>query len=265
MKVTVAFPTRGFRILAGLLVAVTLSPVVHSLPSDGQQPDEFDAVAVKRVERQPLYPRLDTDPGYLVARAASLHFLIRQAFGLEEFQLEQTSGWMKSELYSIHAVAGHSVSSAQMMGMLRALLASRFHLVFHRETRELPVYALVVDKNGPKIPLLGQGDASWSVKGSGGRVAWTIGSSIQDLVRYLNSRTGVAAVGLPVVDQTGLHELYKIQLILEDHLNADGRGGQMEIDYPTALPAQLGLRLKQTKAPVELMIVDSAQRPTLEE
>jgi uncharacterized protein (TIGR03435 family) len=151
-----------------------------------------------------------------------------------------------------------------MMAMLRNLLATRFQLSFHRETRDLSVYALVVDKTGPKMPLLGQGTASVSTKYSADRAIQVVGSSIQDLVRYLNTRKGPIAVGLPVVDQTGLHDVYKIQLVFEYYRHSDG-GGQMEIDYPTALPAQLGLRLKQTKAPVELLVVDGAKRPALDE
>jgi uncharacterized protein (TIGR03435 family) len=217
-----------------------------------------------------MYPDFDLDPGYLTARAASVHFLILRAFGLEEFQLvdqAETTPWMKSELYAIHASAGRSASRAEMMVMLRGLLASRFHLVFHRETREMPVYALTVDAKGAKIQPIQKEQTIAELQNTRRRahlVTMPVGSSVPEFVHYLNTRTGAIAVGLPVVDQTGLNGKYRIRLEFEVIPNAEGNGGKFEIDYFTELPKQLGLRLTKTKAPVEMVIVDSVQKPTLD-
>jgi len=214
-----------------------------------------------------LYPALDIDPGYLAARAASLHFLILQAFGIEEFQLANTTQWMKSELYSIHAAAGKPVSKSEMMAMLRDMLSSRFHLIFHRETPELPVYALTVDGKGSKLVPLAEPQTISQLQNttSGDFVTMPVGSSIQEFVHYLNTRTGAIAVGLPVVDQTGLQGLYRIRLTFEvTHPDPEIHGGKFNIDYFAQLPRQLGLRLKQTKAPINMVIVDSAQKPEVD-
>jgi uncharacterized protein (TIGR03435 family) len=231
-----------------------------------QEHAAFDAVAVKQAASGPLYPALDIDPGYLTARAASLQFLILQAFGIEEFQLAGTSGWMKSDLYSIYASAGRRVSSPEMMAMLRDMLSSRFHLICHRETREMSVYALTVDGKGAKlVPLTESPTISQRQATSRGDFStMSVASTIQELVRYLNSRTGAAAVGLPVVDQTGLQGLYNIRLTVEVIRNPEGHGGRFDIDYFAALPRELGLRLTQTKAPINVVVVDSAQKPELE-
>ena len=248
--------------LVGLFFEIASAPVSVL----AQEHATFDAVAIDRAKSGPSYPQLDIDPGYLSARAASLHFLILQAFGIEEFQLANTAQWMKSDLYSIHAAAGKRVSSSEMMAMLRDLLSSRFHLIFHRETRELPVYALTVDRNGAKlIPLTEVNNSQLQSTTSGDQITRPVGSSIQEFVHYLNSRTGAAAVGLPVVDQTGLQGLYRIRLTFEvTHPDPDIKGGRFSIDYFAELPRQLGLRLKQTKAPINVVIVDSAQKPELD-
>lgn len=249
--------------LVGLFFEIASTPVSVL----AQEHATFDAVAIKRAESGPLYPQLDIDPGYLSAKAASLHFLILQAFGIEEFQLVNTAQWMKSDLYSIHAAAGRRVSSSEMMVMLRDLLSSRFHLIFHRETRELSVYALTVDRNGAKLVPLTEVQTNSRLQSTtgGGLITRPVGSSIQEFVHYLNSRTGAAAVGLPVVDQTGLQGLYGIRLTFEvTHPDPDIKGGRFNIDYFAELPRQLGLRLKQTKAPIDVLIVDSAEKPALD-
>lgn len=223
----------------------------------------FEAVAIKRAESGPLYPRIDTDPGYLTARAASVHFLIRQAFGLEEFQLIDTAGWTKTDLYSIHAVASKASSTGQMMMMLRTLLVSRFHLAYRRESRETSVYALTVDKNGAKLaPLSAPDDPPLQNTVKGAFVTRPVGSSIPELVGFLNKGN---RVDLPVVDSTGLQGFYRIRLTYEAVRNAENNGGRFIIDYFSELPRQLGLRLKQTKAPINMLIVDSISRPELDQ
>jgi uncharacterized protein (TIGR03435 family) len=249
--------------LGGLFFALAGWPVSVL----AQEHAVFDAVAIKRAESGLLYPALDIDPGYLTAKAASLHFLILQAFGIEEFQLTGTAGWMKSDLYSIYAAAGRRVSSPEMMAMLRNMLSSRFHLIFHRETRELPVYALTVDVKGAKLEPLTEAPTVSQLQSKllgGHLITRSVGSSIQELVHYLNSRTGAAAVGLPVVDHTGLQGLYRIRLTFEAIPNPEGNGGRLDIDYFAALPRELGLRLKRTRAPINLVVVDGAQKPELE-
>lgn len=254
-------------LLQPMILAVL--PVQVALPqfaAHAQGHPAFDAVVVKRAKSGPLYPRLDMDPGYLSAKAASLHFLILQAFGLEEFQLSDSDGWTKSDLYSIHAAAGKRASSSEMMAMLRDLLQSRFRLVVHRETRELPVYALTVDKDGAKLTALAHVDDSPSqstVRGS--FVTRPVGSSIPELVHYLNAKGRLAAIGLPVVDRTGLQGLYRIRLRYDTVRNADNTGGTFLIDYFAELPRQLGLRLLQTKLPIDMLVVDGVQKPELDQ
>jgi len=257
-------PLRVFFLSLAVLIAGKFGA---SGPLSAQEQARFDAVSIKRAKSWPLYPALDINPGYLYARAASLHFLVLQAFGIEEFQMAHAAEWMDSELYTIHAAAGKPSSSAEMMGMLRDMLSARFHLVVHRETQELPVYALTVDKNGAKLAAIteAQNESQLRLTTTGNSITLPAGSSIPEFVHYLNTRKRGVAVGLPVVDQTGLSGLYRIRLTFElTHPEGQPTVGKFSIDYFSELPKQLGLRLRQTKAPIDMLIIDSARKPDLE-
>jgi uncharacterized protein (TIGR03435 family) len=262
----VLFAVAGLMAVGMPVVAGVMASPRQVTPLKGQTDDEFEAVAIKRVKNGfPPIPRLEVDPGYLRAAGASLHYLITQAFGIEDYQMSRTADWMESESYAINAASGRAVDRVQMMTMLRHMLATRFHLTVHHETREVPVFALVVDKRGSKLAPLGQGDDPVFFQSSGDRLTLSIGSSIQDLVRHLNSRTGSAALGRPVVDRTGLQGLYRIRLTFGVELDSDGKGGRLDIDLPSALISQLGLRLEPTKAAIDILAIDSAERPKPEE
>jgi uncharacterized protein (TIGR03435 family) len=227
-----------------------------------QPGDQFEAATVRKIdtERTP-FPTLDINAAYLVAPGASLRHLIAQAFGIEDYQLQGATGWMELESYAINAAAGKPVDKAEMVAMLRRLLAERFQLRVHHETKTVPVFALVVDKGGHKLTPLGQPEKLMSGVQSGEQVALVIGNSIQDLVRHLNKRKGEAALGKPVVDRTGLNGLYRIRLTYFVSRNPDGIGGKLEINFHSALVKELGLRLEPTKAPIQMLVIDSAEKP----
>lgn len=230
----------------------------------GQEHGAFEAVVIKR-SGLPLFPRLDIDPGYLRAKSTNLKYLITYAFGIEDYRLSGMSEWMESDCYSIDATTGTAIPKAQMTAMLRDMLMKRFQLKYHYETRDLSVFALVVDKKGSKLAPLGQSEYdSQFFHSSGDRITRSIGSSIQDLVHYLNSRTGVAALARPVIDRTGLQGLYKIHLTFDVEVNPDGRGGRLDIHYPSALTRQLGLKLDPTKANIDIFVIDAAAKPKVD-
>ena len=78
---------------------------------------------------------------------------MQNAYSLQDFQISGGPGWIQSDGYNIDAKGnGKPASRAQILLMLRSLLEDRFQLKVHRETKELPVYALTVAKNGPKLP-----------------------------------------------------------------------------------------------------------------
>jgi uncharacterized protein (TIGR03435 family) len=251
----------------GALATIVLCFACLLIPVQGQDHESFDAAVIKRADPRVLTSvGLKVDPRYLFANSVTLRYLIIQAFAVEDYRLAGIGGWMESERYSIAATSGRAVDRTQMLTMLRDLLAVRFHLKMHHENREIPVFALVVDKRGPKLPPLREGeDDSKFFQSSGERMTRSIGSTIQDLIRHLNSRTGPAALGRPVIDRTGLNGLYRIRLTFQVETNPDGKSGRFDVDYPSALASQLGLRLEPTKATIDFLVIDNAARPSLDE
>jgi uncharacterized protein (TIGR03435 family) len=206
--------------------------------------------------------RFDVNPKFLRARETSLHDLITKAFGVQDYELSGVADWMTSERYDIDATSGKAVEHTQMMAMLRDMLANRFHLVVHHETREGPVFALVVDKDGPKLPPpCSSEEDRWSYQKSENQATFPIGTSVQDLVRRVNSTTGYSALNKLVVDRTGLQGLHCIRLTYDVEPDPNEEGLQLyKIDFRSALK-KLGLRLEPAKAPIDFLVIDGAARP----
>jgi uncharacterized protein (TIGR03435 family) len=178
-----------------------------------------------------------------------------------------------SERYDIAAKADHPAGPDEMLRMLRALLADRFHLAVQLETREVPVYALTVAKGGTRLrPSAPREDerptprtparAGGTESGSGHLIFQN--ESMPDFAWAL-SRT--AAVGdRVVVDQTGLHENYDFELtfVRDSPPLAGAERNDPAQEGPSifsALQEQLGLKLEPMKAPVEFLTVQHVERP----
>lgn len=146
----------------------------------------------------------------------------------------------------------------QLTAKVRILLADRFQLKLHKETKEMPVYALTVAKNGPKFQPAANTDVTRTGlrirRGDTGKPEIT-GTRIP--MEFL-AKTLSDQVGRTVIDQTGLQGNYDFKLTF-----APDMGQPTETDGPsifTALQEQLGLRLDSQKGPVEVLVIDSAQK-----
>jgi uncharacterized protein (TIGR03435 family) len=252
----------GGRLIASVNLAMCIAAAMAQLCA--QERAAFDAVVIGRgpTDRPPLRT-LHVTPKSLTAAGASLHQLVTQAFEVEDYQLSGLKGWMDSEAYAVYAASEVAMDRDRMMAALRELLATRFQLKVHRESREMAVLALTVDKGGAKlVPLAKDENANYS-RQDGDHMIMSVGSTVQDLARHLNSRTGPASLGKPVVDRTGIQGQYRIRLSYGVEVNPDGLGGRFLIDYPSALVRELGLRLQSTRAAVDIVVIDSAARPEL--
>jgi len=152
---------------------------------------------------------------------------------------------------------------------MKALLAERFQLAVRRETREMPVYALVVARNGHKLKESTRGDDSASMRGERGEmIAENV--ELQMLAVNLASR-----LGRPVIDRTGLKGRYDFRLESSTEtrvaLNAPGgpgdksagpASGEPDSSIFTELQEQLGLRLESAKGPVDIIVIERAERPS---
>jgi len=210
------------------------------------------------------------DPGMISYTRATLHDLLYQAYDLQDS--EQISGpdWLSTERYDIAAKLPPGTTKAQFRIMMQGLLAERFKVALHHQTGEFPVYFLVVAKNGPKLkepntdvdregfPHPPAGKPGMMMNFAGGRASLT---ARQQPVSALTIDLRTTA-GRQVVDKTGLTG--KFDFTLEFSLR--GMMGQPSTDadpIPSlfdALPQQLGLKLENAKIPLDVLVIDHAEK-----
>ena len=232
------------------------------------QAQTFDAASVKR--STPNTPNGSTfeflPGGGLRVRNSPLRGLIESAYDVRDFQIAGGPAWLNTDRYDVLArsQAGEQANSrAEDMKTtrlkLQALLADRFHLVVHRETRELQEYALVVEKSGSRlvaVPADTQPAARAGVQSACGRMTGTQ-APISGLVLYLSRE-----LKRPVLDHTGLPGRYNFELSWTPELAPCADATDNAPSIFTALLEQLGLRLDSIKGPVDTVVVDRAGRPS---
>jgi uncharacterized protein (TIGR03435 family) len=206
-------------------------------------------------------------------RCASLRNLILQAWDIRAYQLAGGPAWlteMPAQTYDVIAtVPGDAVPTMeQVRPMLRTLLEERFQLKVHRETREIPIYGLVVGKSGPKLQE-SAADAKNSLSVLVGGIKGEMKAGKESMARlavFLSTEAG-----RPVIDQTGLSGEYdvKLQWTRDQPQLIPGTSSAAGVADPgdapslfTAVQEQLGLKLEPKKGPVETIVVDHAEKPT---
>jgi bla regulator protein BlaR1 len=195
-------------------------------------------------------------------------FAYNVPFGFERIRVVGGPDWLGSDDYEIQAKIEDSMYAAmqkmnsaqqreQVKLMEQSLLADRFKLEVHFETREMPGFALVIAKSGPKLRPAKDGESSRLSVRQNEMTATAI--SIDQWIHspFIGGRV--------VVDQTGLTGTYDFTLTWSEQSVASGAGQENGADAPslfTAVQEQLGLKLVPTKVPVQVIIVDSIERPS---
>jgi uncharacterized protein (TIGR03435 family) len=193
--------------------------------------------------------------GTVRATNVSLSALILWTYGVRSNQLAGAAPWLDSERYDVLARPGTAATYPETMEMLKPLLAERFHLAIHRETREAPVFSLVVSKGGLKLQP--NADTASAASQNGWRTApnMLIGTA-KSMSQLASALTG--PLGRTVIDNTGLMQMYDILLKWKPEDDAtDGASPPIFI----ALQEQLGLQVQSSKAPVEMLVIDHAWKP----
>ena len=249
-----------------------LPPAPVRMPADAKP--EFAVATIK--PSRPDAPR----GGYgirgqdVTTTNVTVSWMIKLAYNVHEHQILGAPAWLNSERYD---TVGRSDTPGepnrdQMKLMIQKLLVDRFQLRFHVEKKELPVYAMVVAKGGPKIAV-SAGDPN-DFPGIGfGR-----GPGVLSLMGRNTGLDGVAnglqsnILDKPVVDQTGLTGRYDFQLRFTPDATQVANFGGLEPGNPadpdappdifTAFEQQLGLKLQSTKALVDVMVIDRIERPS---
>jgi uncharacterized protein (TIGR03435 family) len=232
--------------------------------------DSFEVAAIKPGDPNNRQSGVHWQAGGRVANTnASVKSLIAFAYGLPEEQVLGGDKWLDSEEYSIAAKPDSPIQSGeagylQMRALFQALLADRFKVKIHNETREGAVYNLVIAKSGKlKEADTNTGPALRT------RTGHFIGTSVPifALTQILSQQ-----LARPVIDKTGLTGKYNFDLIYALDPLGDNPFGPVTHDSPsppddnspsifTAIEEQLGLRLQSTKGPLEVVVIDHAERP----
>lgn len=255
---------------------------------------EYEVTSIKANKSGEGITKFFYSPDGLDATNVSLRMLIQHAYGIEEQQLAGAPSWLDSERYDVNAKMDPSVADqlrkldpeegrTARQKMLQSLLADRLKLVIHRDSKELPIYALAVAKNGPKLQEAKPGDTYPNgIKGPNGVGAAGMmrmgygeltaqGVPIISMVRSLTMQ-----LHRTVIDQTGLTGKYDFSLhwtpddgalSVKDGAGSLPAGSSAASDSSgpsifTAIQEQLGLKLESKKGPVEIVVIDHVERPS---
>jgi uncharacterized protein (TIGR03435 family) len=236
---------------------------------NAQNPRKFEVASIK-----PSAPDSGTETrrypgGRFTATGVTLKRLIQRGYEVQDFQIDGGPKWVNSERYDVVAKAGENLGlDPQIDSLIQALLADRFQLKFHRETREMLTYSLTADKSGPKLHANTTAPGPrWSLERgllTGQRIPMSMFAS--DML--------TKALGSVVVDHTGLAGNFDLELkwIPDEARSAVPRidkdsdsASSRDIPGPSIFAAirdQLGLKLEAHKGPVEVLVIDGAERPT---
>ena len=294
-------------LLTAIGIAVITVPIVFGLMNPPQTHAQapaatsaplpsFEVASIKPNRSADLSRRIMFLPGRLNATGITVKLLISMAYGVKEFQVSGGPGWINSDRFDVDAKMADSEleslnklppdqRNVRMSLMVQSLLADRFQLKVSHATKDLPVYALVVAKNGPKLHEAKPGDTYPNgIKGPDGVAhpgmmrmgpGQLTGQAVQmGQVAMLLSQM----LGRNILDQTGLKGQYDINLQwtpdVGEGMMVGGPGGpKPPTDNPappestgpsiyTALQEQLGLKLDSSKGPVEIIAVDHVEPPS---
>jgi uncharacterized protein (TIGR03435 family) len=301
------FSREPLLITAGLaaLALPILSGIVNATQSQAESQAQntpaaalvYDVASIKPNKSADDRTKLIYSPDGLTGTNVTVQMLVRLGYGIQDNQISGAPTWFNSETYNIDAKMDSSVAHEMRemsedqrkfarQRMLEALLAERFKLTAHRETKDLPVYALVIAKNGPKLLKAKPGDAyADGFKGIDGLPAGPHNMVLRGRGEFKAQAQPISALaralshalGRPVLDKTGLTGEYDIALQwapesqatmfrgAEDSQQSTGSKPSADSSGPsifTAIQEQLGLKLELQKGSGEVLVIDHVEKPS---
>jgi len=261
----------GLRTTVGLIVALALAGTPASAWPQDPQPVKmmsadahpvFEVAAVKHSDPNSGIHRFHMEGRHFKIEYQTVKRLMMFAYGVNKGQIVGEPEWANSEWFDVDGVPDveGEPSMKQAQEMVRRLLTDRFGLRFHREQRDMAIYALIVAKGGSKLKKTQSAPNSLPDQSGGNN------SGVRRM-KFTNNSMEEFALGMqfmvdrPVVDKTGLPGKWDFDLVwtYDDTRLTDP-------DAPpglfTAVQEQLGLRLDAVKAPVDVLVVDTVERPS---
>jgi uncharacterized protein (TIGR03435 family) len=250
-------------------------------------PMQFDVASIKVTAPGTRGFRFAALPGgRLDVRNNTLQNIMVNAFDVRIFQLAGLPTWGTSDNFDIDARVAGNPTRLQMMQMLQALLADRFHLKTHRETRELPIFVMTAAKGGVKLESSKDGGCVVVEPGQpvprrepgqaisricGNNIVRPAGTNMQWNAYKINMPGMIQVlsnlIGERIVDHTGFTAAFDLNLEwtptpgsadpTEDHA-----GDAAGLSLAGALLRDAGLKLERSRGPVEVLVIDHVERPT---
>jgi uncharacterized protein (TIGR03435 family) len=294
-------PARKPNLLAAALIALSCqmlsaqtSPAPNASSSrtkDMPSPPSFDVATIKPhpSEGTPSWIGIRNTLDGVEGQLATIPSLVQRAYGLRSAdQVAGSPEWAKNERFDIQAKMSDSdiavmqkLSPAEAKArrelMVQALLAERFKLKVHSETRQTPVFELVVAKGGPKLkdaatdanPPLGKGEDGKLLAGFNQATASSMAAQAETtkaLADFLSQP--ISGLGRPVVDKTSLNGAYDFTLNWVPHWDqiVPGAGGGSasaeEADSLFEALQQIGLKLQPATGPMDIIVIDHVEHPS---
>src|SRR6266853_1767529 len=240
--------------LSSAIAAAAVALTVHA-----QAPNpSFEVAAIKRNVSGDPRSGVRTLPGGRIAIInESFRQIVRGAYGSNDLEVIGGPNWIDTDRWDINAAAGSGDPDVALEPMLKSLLADRFKLRAHVEMRERPIYGLLLARAdrrlGDKLHVSlmdcrPDGDCGTTSAKTSGVVAGTITGLARTMADIGRSLSPYA--GRRVFDRTGLEGRYDFEIQWSE-----------EVSIFTAVQEQLGLRLESQRGPIEVVVVDSVERP----
>jgi len=235
---------------------IALSAILFLSAQQPPAPLGFEVASIKPVEAPPgpHAVALRIEHGTARLEAASLRQIIVQAYLVQRVNVLGGPAWVNSDLYDVIAkAASPDATPQQVRQMLQNLLADRFRLAVHRETRDLTRFALVAGKNGPKLQTAKADETTGLQQSQTGQLVF----QRHGMATLVNTIANL--IDAPVDDKTGITGFFDFQL---DFAAEPGREPLDRIDLALQALDRIGLKLEARKVPTEVLIVDHAERPS---
>lgn len=205
-------------------------------------------------------PRIRVEPGAVTMRGVSFRTCVRWAYNVTDFQVNGPD-WIDGQRYEIAAKAGGPATEDQLRLMLQSLLAERFKLELHRQTKEAQAWVLTVARNGPKFKESAEaGEMQLQADQKRFEISATR-MPISDFIDFLSP-----ILRAPIIDQTGLKGRYDAKIDVMKYIDPTKPMGINEVitTLTSAIPQALGLDLKERKMPIEFVVIDRAEKTPVE-
>ena len=207
--------------------------------------------------------------GRLVATNITLRQLLTLSYGVSPFAITSGPKWIDSDRFDVDAKGDPSAPDKDLVLMLQTLLAERFGLRVHTETRPAALLALVVAHNAPKLKPSSSDCAGNGSTNPGCRGLQFAGDGLtaEHVTMTALARALEGILGSHVLDETGLKEAYDFKLQFVDRAETEPANAPAGRVSPVAgifqaLQQQLGLKLEARKVPMEMLVIDAVDKPS---